>query len=140
MLKFSHQNHQIGKVILGKIKKVNITDTIGNFIDPFLTPSAIKVKIIIRNILRFFIVPLGGVNTVAKYIGSQDTTYSSLFLHDSWREILEKAEPSSGDVAELVSRVEQYVNSCGSTDDNLMHLPIAEAMVTYKEKRFNILK
>ena len=80
--------------------------------------------------------PLGGVNTVAKYIGTQDTTYSSLFLHDSWREILEKAEPSSCDVAELVSRVEQYVNSCGSTEDNLMHLPIAEAMVTYKEKRY----
>ena len=82
--------------------------------------------------------PLGGVNTVAKYIGSQDPTYSSLFLHDSWREILEKAEPSSGDVGELVSRVEQYVVSCGSADDNLMHLPIAEAMVTYKEKRLEI--
>jgi len=87
---------------------------------------------------RFFIVPLGGVNTVAKYIGTQDSTYSSLFLHDSWREILEKAEPSSSDVAELVSRVEQYVNSCGSTEDNLMHLPIAEAMVTYKEKRYGV--
>ena len=79
---------------------------------------------------------MGGANTVAKYIGSQDTTYSSLFLHDSWREILEKAEPSPNDVTELVSRVEQYVNSCGSTEENLMHLPIAEAMVTYKEKRF----
>ena len=78
---------------------------------------------------------MGGANTVAKYIGSQDTTYSSLFLHDSWREILEKAEPSPNDVTELVSRVEQYVNSCGSTEENLMHLPIAEAMVTYKEKR-----
>ena len=53
-------------------------------------------------------------------------------------EILEKAEPSSSDVAELLSRVEKYVNSCGSTDDNLMHLPIAEAMVTYKEKRYVI--
>ena len=75
------------------------------------------------------------MNTVAKYIGSQDSIYSSLFLHDSWRDILEKAEPSSNDVLELVSRVEQYVNSCGSTDNNLMHLPIAEAMVTYKERR-----
>ena len=76
------------------------------------------------------------MNTVAKYIGSQDSIYSSLFLHDSWRDILEKAEPSSNDVLELVSRVEQYVNSCGSTDNNLMHLPIAEAMVTYKERRY----
>ena len=56
------------------------------------------------------------MNTVAKYIGSQDSIYSSLFLHDSWRDILEKAEPSSNDVLELVSRVEHYVNSCGSTD------------------------
>ena len=78
------------------------------------------------------------MNTVAKYIGSQDTTYLSLFLHDSWREILEKAEPSSSDVSELVSRVEQYVNSCGSTENNLLHLPIAEAMVTYKERRYEI--
>ena len=75
------------------------------------------------------------MNTVAKYIGSQDTVYSSLFLHDSWRDILEKAEPSANDVSELVSRVEQYLNSCGSTENNLMHLPIAEAMVTYKERR-----
>ena len=85
-----------------------------------------------QSYIRFFIVPLGGVNTVAKYIGCHDSMYASLFLHESWRELLEKAEPGYYEVNELVSRIEQYISSCGP---NIMHLPVAEAMVTYKEKR-----
>ena len=50
-----------------------------------------------QSYLRFYIVPLGSgsgsQNTVAKFIGRHDHVYSSLFLHDSWRELLEKAEP-----------------------------------------------
>lgn len=72
------------------------------------------------------------MNTVSKYIGSQDGTYSNLFLHESWRELLEKAEPGKSDVGELVSRIGTYLN-CDT--DHLMSLPVAEAMVTYKEKR-----
>ena len=73
-----------------------------------------------------------GVNSVARYIGSQDPVYSSLFLHESWRELLEKAEPGKGEVNELVNRILQYLN-CPS--DLLLNLPVAEAMVTYKERR-----
>ena len=80
------------------------------------------------------VVIIVGVNTVSKYIASQDATYSSLFLHESWRELLEKAEPRKADVSELVSRIGQYLN-CDPDEDHLLNLPVAEAMVTYKEKR-----
>ncbi|XP_059086974.1 phosphofurin acidic cluster sorting protein 2-like [Tigriopus californicus] len=83
-----------------------------------------------QSYIKFFIIPLG-VNTVSKYIGSHDPTYSSLFLHESWRELLEKAEPGKSDVIELVSRINQYLD-CPT--ECLLHLPVAEAMVTYKEK------
>jgi hypothetical protein len=73
-----------------------------------------------------------GINTVSKYIGSLDPTYASLFLHESWRELLEKAEPGKSDVGEIVSRISQYLN-CST--DALVNLPVAEAMVTYKERR-----
>ena len=69
---------------------------------------------------------------MSKYIGNQDPIYSSLFLHESWRELLEKAEPGRSDVGELVSRITRYLN-CPT--ENLLHLPVAEAMVTYKERR-----
>lgn len=81
----------------------------------------------------YVILSLLGVNTVSRYIGSQDSTYSSLFLHESWRELLETAEPGKSEVNELVSRIMQYLN-CPA--ENMLHLPVAEAMVTYKERRF----
>ena len=73
-----------------------------------------------------------GVNTVSRYLGSVDPVYASLFLHESWRELLEKAEPEKSDVSEIVSRISRYLDS---PTDSLVHLPVAEAMVTYKEKR-----
>jgi len=95
-----------------------------------------------QSYVRFFIVPLTGggaggggggpQNTVAGWMGVHDPVYASLFCHESgWKELLEKAEPSHNDVTEMVSRIEQYISQCGP---NIMHLPVAEAMVTYKEK------
>lgn len=72
-----------------------------------------------------------GINSVSKTIGHQDAVYASLFLHDSWRELIEKAEPEKSDVAEIVSRIENYLD-CSA--QNEVSLPIAEAMVTYKER------
>ena len=69
---------------------------------------------------------------MSKHLGSVDPVYASLFLHDSWRELLEKAEPGKSDVSEIVSRISKYLE-CST--DSLVHLPVAEAMVTYKEKR-----
>jgi hypothetical protein len=84
-----------------------------------------------QGFVKFFIIPLG-INTVSKHIGSQDPIYASLFLHESWRELLEKAEPDKSEVGELVNRITQYLSDSA---ENLMPLPVAEAMVTYKEKR-----
>ena len=85
-----------------------------------------------QGFLKFFIIPLG-VNTVSKHIGNHDPVYASLFLHESWKELLEMAEPGKVEVSQIVSRVTQYLTS--SSNENLINLPVAEAMVTYKEKR-----
>ena len=85
-----------------------------------------------QGFIQFFIIPLGS-NSVSKYIGSLDPHYASLFLHDSWKELLEMAEPGKAEVGEIVNRVIQYLQA--GTADNLVQLPVAEAMVTYKEKR-----
>ncbi len=53
-------------------------------------------------------------------------------MHDSWKELLEMAEPGKPDVAEIVNRVKEYLAS--ASNENLINLPVAEAMVTYKEK------
>lgn len=41
------------------------------------------------------------------------------------------AEPGKAEVSEIVNRVTQYL---ANTNENLINLPVAEAMVTYKEK------
>lgn len=86
-----------------------------------------------QGFIQFFIIPLG-VNSVSKYIGSLDPVYASMFLHESWKELLEMAEPGKAQVGEIVNRVIQYLAS--GTAENLIQLPVAEAMVTYKEKRY----
>lgn len=65
-------------------------------------------------------------------MGSQDPSYHSLFVHESWRELIEKAEPVRADAIEIVSRIAKYLSADGA---ELVGLPVAEAMVTYKEKR-----
>merc|ERR1719445_2581529 len=78
--------------------------------------------------LLFYIIPLG-TNTVSKALASRCPTYSRLFHDDSWRDLLEKPEPTKSEIAELVGRVSQYMSmSCTS------QLNIAEAMVTYQDK------
>ena len=85
-----------------------------------------------QGFIKFFIIPLG-VNSVSKHIGSHDPIYASLFLHESWKELLEMAEPGKAEVSQIVNRVAQYLTT--ASNENLINLPVAEAMVTYKEKR-----
>lgn len=42
------------------------------------------------------------------------------------------AEPGKAEVSQIVNRVSQYLTA---SNENLINLPVAEAMVTYKEKR-----
>ncbi|XP_074103437.1 phosphofurin acidic cluster sorting protein KrT95D isoform X1 [Cotesia typhae] len=77
-----------------------------------------------QSYLRFLIVPLGS-NSLAKYLGSIDSKYSMLF-GEEWRELLERE--ASG-ASEGAARVSEYLATTGPT----LLLPIAEAMVTYRE-------
>ena len=65
-------------------------------------------------------------NVQVKVIGEHSA------FSDEIRELLEKAEPDKADVVEIVSRIEKYIK-CSA--NNEIQLPVAEAMVTYKEKR-----
>ncbi|KAM8921027.1 phosphofurin acidic cluster sorting protein 2 isoform 2-T2 [Pelodytes ibericus] len=81
--------------------------------------------------LRFLIIPLGS-NPVAKYLGSVDYRYNNLFQDPTWRDLFTKldAQAAVQDPPDVASRVTQYV-----TGANCAHqLPIAEAMLTYKQK------
>ncbi|XP_042236143.1 phosphofurin acidic cluster sorting protein 1-like isoform X2 [Homarus americanus] len=80
-----------------------------------------------QNHVRFLIIPLG-VNSLAKYLGSIDSVYGAAFVSESWREVVERWEKP--DVQEVVNRVHRYLTQAQQT----LHLPIAEAMLTYKEK------
>ncbi|KAL7853616.1 hypothetical protein AOLI_G00204600 [Acnodon oligacanthus] len=83
--------------------------------------------------MKFLVVPLGS-HPVAKYLGSLDNHYSSVFLDSSWREFFSRSEPpqpglSSADV-DVASRICQYINGASVTHQ----LPVAEAMLTCKQK------
>lgn len=60
-------------------------------------------------------------------MGSLDGVYNSTFVTESWKELLERGETN-----ELVNRIQRYLMQSNAT----VNLPIAEAMLTYKEKRY----
>uniref|UniRef100_A0A674AX59 Phosphofurin acidic cluster sorting protein 2 n=1 Tax=Salmo trutta TaxID=8032 RepID=A0A674AX59_SALTR len=77
--------------------------------------------------MRFLIIPLGS-HPVSKYLGTIDYRYNSLFQDTAWSDLFYKPEaPESPDV---VSRVTQYMVGANGAHQ----LPIAEAMLTYKQK------
>ncbi|XP_042302561.1 phosphofurin acidic cluster sorting protein 2-like isoform X2 [Sceloporus undulatus] len=81
------------------------------------------------NYLRFLVVPLGS-HPLAKYLGSVDNRYSTLFLDAAWRELFSRLEPPSSDTVDVPGRIAQYISGA-----NVSHqLPISEAMLTYKQK------
>ncbi|KAL0128861.1 hypothetical protein PUN28_003912 [Cardiocondyla obscurior] len=77
-----------------------------------------------QNYMKFLVVPLGS-NTLTRYLGSIDAKYSKLF-GDEWKELLER---ESGGSSEYAARVSEYL----ATANTVLLLPIAEAMVTYRE-------
>lgn len=72
-----------------------------------------------------------GNNSLARYLSSLDGVYASAFFADTWKELLERAELQKTDCQEMLNRVHRYLHSASAT----IQLPIAEAMITYKEKR-----
>uniref|UniRef100_A0A8C5GKR3 Phosphofurin acidic cluster sorting protein 2-like n=1 Tax=Gouania willdenowi TaxID=441366 RepID=A0A8C5GKR3_GOUWI len=82
--------------------------------------------------MRFLIIPLG-VHPVSKYLGTIDYRYNSLFQDTAWRELFHKAEAPvvAQENPDVASRVTQYMAGANGAHQ----LPIAEAMLTYKQKR-----
>uniref|UniRef100_A0AAQ6A6M5 Phosphofurin acidic cluster sorting protein 2 n=1 Tax=Amphiprion ocellaris TaxID=80972 RepID=A0AAQ6A6M5_AMPOC len=76
--------------------------------------------------MRFLIIPLGA-HPVSKYLGTIDYRYNNLFQDAAWRDLFHKPEAPNPDV---VSRVTQYMVGANGAHQ----LPIAEAMLTYKQK------
>nr|CAD7431840.1 unnamed protein product [Timema monikensis] len=83
-----------------------------------------------QNYIRFLIVPLGSNNFLARYLASVDGVYGAAFSVDLWKELLERAEVQKTDCQEMLNRVHRYLHGASTT----LQLPIAEAMITYKEK------
>uniref|UniRef100_A0A8C9L556 Phosphofurin acidic cluster sorting protein 2 n=1 Tax=Pavo cristatus TaxID=9049 RepID=A0A8C9L556_PAVCR len=83
--------------------------------------------------MRFLIIPLGS-HPVAKYLGSVDYRYNNFFQDVAWRDLFNKLEAQTTvtETLDVVSRITQYIAGA-----NCAHqLPIAEAMLTYKQKRY----
>ncbi|XP_064371792.1 phosphofurin acidic cluster sorting protein 2 isoform X8 [Dromaius novaehollandiae] len=81
--------------------------------------------------MRFLIIPLGS-HPVAKYLGSVDYRYNNFFQDLAWRDLFNKLEAHTTvpEAPDVVSRITQYIAGA-----NCAHqLPIAEAMLTYKQK------
>ncbi|XP_036162317.1 phosphofurin acidic cluster sorting protein 2 isoform X5 [Myotis myotis] len=81
--------------------------------------------------MRFLVIPLGS-HPVARYLGSVDSRYSNFFQDPAWRDLFNRLEAQSAvqDTLDIVSRITQYIAGA-----NCAHqLPIAEAMLTYKQK------
>ncbi|XP_039555167.1 phosphofurin acidic cluster sorting protein 2 isoform X2 [Passer montanus] len=82
--------------------------------------------------MKFLIIPLGS-HPVAKYLGSVDYRYNNFFQDLAWRDLFNKLEAQTtvSEAPDVVSRITQYIAGA-----NCAHqLPIAEAMLTYKQKR-----
>ncbi|XP_038639969.1 phosphofurin acidic cluster sorting protein 2 isoform X3 [Scyliorhinus canicula] len=82
--------------------------------------------------MRFLIIPLGS-HPVSKYLSSIDYRYNNFFQDAAWQDFFTKTEAPSivQEIPDVVARVTQYISSA-----NISHqLPIAEAMLTYKQKR-----
>ncbi|NXK65988.1 PACS2 protein, partial [Sylvietta virens] len=81
--------------------------------------------------MKFLIIPLGS-HPVAKYLGSVDYRYNNFFQDLAWRDLFNKLEAQTTvpEAPDVVSRITQYIAGA-----NCAHqLPIAEAMLTYKQK------
>ncbi|XP_034050890.1 phosphofurin acidic cluster sorting protein 2 isoform X2 [Thalassophryne amazonica] len=82
--------------------------------------------------MRFLIIPLGA-HPVSKYLGTIDYHYNTLFQDAAWRDLFHKPEAPiiAQENPDVVSRVTQYMVGANGAHQ----LPIAEAMLTYKQKR-----
>ncbi|RXM35420.1 Phosphofurin acidic cluster sorting protein 2 [Acipenser ruthenus] len=81
--------------------------------------------------MRFLVIPLGS-HPLSKYLGTIDYHYNNLFQDSAWRDLFHKQEAPVivPECPDLVSRITQYMVGANGAHQ----LPIAEAMLTYKQK------
>lgn len=79
--------------------------------------------------IRFLIIPVG-CHPVAKYISTFDNKFGSMFLDAGWRDVFARVEAPTSDTVDVAARVTQYLAGANVSH----HLPISEAMLTYKQK------
>ncbi|XP_041707491.1 phosphofurin acidic cluster sorting protein 1-like [Coregonus clupeaformis] len=86
------------------------------------------------SLIHFLVVPLG-CHPVAKHLASLDPRYSSVFLDNAWKDLFSRLEPphSTADGVDVAGRIRRYISSVSVTHQ----LPIAEAMLTCKYKRYD---
>jgi len=75
-------------------------------------------------------VSTGNSSILARYLASLDSMYAASFSGDSWRELTERLD-SKIECQEAMNRIQRYLVAANS----YVALPVAEAMVTYKERR-----
>lgn len=83
------------------------------------------------NHIRFFIVPIGN-SAISRYLSSIDNSYATIFGSESWQQLCSNSESSQSkaDAVEITNRIQRYLHSSGPCTQ----IPIAEAMVNYKEE------
>uniref|UniRef100_A0A8C7KU14 Phosphofurin acidic cluster sorting protein 1a n=1 Tax=Oncorhynchus kisutch TaxID=8019 RepID=A0A8C7KU14_ONCKI len=84
------------------------------------------------SLIHFLVVPLG-CHPVAKHLASLDPRYSSVFLDNSWKDLFSGLEPPRSNGVDVAARIRQYISSVSVTHQ----LPIAEAMLTCENKRYD---
>uniref|UniRef100_A0A8C7TQV7 Phosphofurin acidic cluster sorting protein 1a n=1 Tax=Oncorhynchus mykiss TaxID=8022 RepID=A0A8C7TQV7_ONCMY len=83
------------------------------------------------SLIHFLVVPLG-CHPVAKHLASLDPRYSSVFLDNAWKDLFIEIQ-SAADGVDVAARIRQYISSVSVTHQ----LPIAEAMLTCENKRYD---
>uniref|UniRef100_A0A3B4ADK4 Uncharacterized protein n=1 Tax=Periophthalmus magnuspinnatus TaxID=409849 RepID=A0A3B4ADK4_9GOBI len=82
--------------------------------------------------IRFLVIPIGS-HPLAKHVASFDSKFNNLFMDTAWRELFCRTERPTSDNIDVAGRVVQYLAGA-----NVSHqFPISEAMLTYKQKRYN---
>lgn len=84
-----------------------------------------------QSYLRFHIIPINNMySQFVKYLGTVDPIYGNNFCNGSWKELFDEHSSSLSLTQEVIHRIVHYMNNANHT----LHAPIAEAMVTYKER------
>uniref|UniRef100_UPI00358E27D1 phosphofurin acidic cluster sorting protein 1-like isoform X2 n=1 Tax=Myxine glutinosa TaxID=7769 RepID=UPI00358E27D1 len=80
--------------------------------------------------MRFLVIPFGS-HSVSHYLGCIDSQYASAFLDPAWQDLFSCPEPPPSEPVDVASRVISYLEAANTS----LNLPVAEAMLTYRQHR-----